>query len=366
MSNTYLFSDDTKMSCFFCREIKGIYKHSAQIAGDEFICPHCGYYQITREVLNNLHRGYEFRAQATSIAQEKKIKGLDNYVLEWRQIPDNDNEHQICVNNVPFLNYYPEDYLEKMDHILLNIGRQTHFSPLENLPFDYHDFGLFYVIPPYEYYDGEMPSNDARVIIENKIIETLKILEQMGWIRLSNAYTPQGVFLTVDGLKHLRELHSNVENNRQVFVAMWYTNNEAYSNDLKKYVSSIEEAVKIAGYSVPCIPNQEKYNGPIMNRVINEINQSRFLIADLTCDKKGGMRGGVYYEAGLAEGRKMPVILTCSKKAHDDNLVHFYLKQFNTILWYIDDNGVIRADGYPKEDFSQYVADWIIKTVGKV
>ena len=101
-----------------------------------------------------------------------------------------------------------------------------------------------------------------------------------------------------------------------------------------------------------------------MNRVINQIKESRFLIADLTCDKKDGMRGGVYYEAGLAEGLGMPVILTCEKEAHNQGLVHFDLKQFNTILWYIDDKGFIRADGHPDEDFSQYVADWIIRTVG--
>ena len=50
------------------------------------------------------------------------------------------------------------------------------------------------------------------------------------------------------------------------------------------------------------------------------------MIADLT-----GNRGGVYYEAGFAEGLGIPVILTCKENEIDN--VHFDLKQKNILIW---------------------------------
>ncbi len=353
--------------CYFCREID---VNKTEMDGDiiDFYCPHCGHYKISIDAIANLHSNYKFRVLATAIAQERKLAGQDDYVLQWRSIPENDNEHQICINNVPFLNNYPIDYLEKLDRILINIGRKTNNSPIIAYIPDIHDFGLFFVEPPSSYYYGE--ENDYKIGIKhniNRINHTIFILKDLGWIQspgfIENRWPPK-IYLTVNGLKHIQELHNTTEEKSQAFVAMWFTDKDEYGEKLKKYVDSISNAINSTGYNL-YIANQEKYNGAIMNRVINRIKESRFLIADLTCDKEDGMRGGVYYEAGLAAGLGMPVILTCNKDAHLQGLVHFDLKQFNTILWYIDENGIIRADGHPDEDFSEYLTDWIIATVGK-
>ena len=44
------------------------------------------------------------------------------------------------------------------------------------------------------------------------------------------------------------------------------------------------------------------------------------MVADFTCEK-GKVRGGVYYEAGFAQGIGIPVIWTVAKDSLDD--VHF-------------------------------------------
>lgn len=356
--------------CYFCREKNnGFSKKSAGLVCNDYFCPHCGHYQITREAIYNLHLGANFRLLAASIAQEKTLSGQDGYLLQWYNIPDNDDDHKICIGNVPFLNDYPKDYLEKLDRILINIGRKTNNSPLNDYQPDFHDFGLFFVEPSEVYYrcnlDDLVEGNTPVDFVTNQICDTINILQQTGWINIPMQCIGEipHIFLSVDGLKHLQELYNTIEDKSQPFVAMWFPSEGEYVGILNNYVNSITKSIQIAGYSNPYIANRDKYNGAIMNKVINQIKESRFLIADLTCDEKSGMRGGVYYEAGLANGLGMPVILTCHKKAQ--NFVHFDLKQFNTIFWDFDEKGIIRADGHPDEDFSDYLAEWIIATVGK-
>lgn len=45
----------------------------------------------------------------------------------------------------------------------------------------------------------------------------------------------------------------------------------------------------------------------------------------------GGVRGGVYFEAGFALGLNIPVIYMCKDDQIDN--VHFDTRQYNHILW---------------------------------
>ncbi len=60
--------------------------------------------------------------------------------------------------------------------------------------------------------------------------------------------------------------------------------------------------------------------------IIAEIRKSLFMVADFTEN-----RGGVYFEAGYAQGLGIPVIWTC-RHDHKDRL-HFDTRQYNHILW---------------------------------
>jgi hypothetical protein len=57
------------------------------------------------------------------------------------------------------------------------------------------------------------------------------------------------------------------------------------------------------------------------------ISGSRFVVADFT-----GSRGGVYYEAGFADGLDLPVIFMC----REGDELHFDIRQYNCIFWKTD------------------------------
>ena len=106
----------------------------------------------------------------------------------------------------------------------------------------------------------------------------------------------------------------------KAFVAMWF------HDEIKKaYEDSIEPTISRAGYR-PIRIDLTEHTDSIIDRVIAEIKESRFVVADFT-----GQRAGVYFEAGFARGLGHHVIWTC--KADDLEKVHFDLKGFNTIVW---------------------------------
>jgi CheY-like chemotaxis protein len=106
----------------------------------------------------------------------------------------------------------------------------------------------------------------------------------------------------------------------QAFVAMWFTGELSAI-----YNRAIKPAIKAAGYR-PMIIRLKEHANKIDDEIISEIGKSTFLVADFT-----GHRGGVYFEAGIAMGREVPVIWTC-RKDDIDNL-HFDIRQYNCIAW---------------------------------
>ncbi len=110
----------------------------------------------------------------------------------------------------------------------------------------------------------------------------------------------------------------------QCFVAMWFD-----SSMDSLYKDGIEPAIRAAGYS-PFRIDREDFVGKIDDRIVAEIRRSRFIVADFTHGENGA-RGGVYYEAGFAEGHGLNVIFTCRNDMIEK--VHFDTRQFNHIVW---------------------------------
>jgi nucleoside 2-deoxyribosyltransferase len=129
---------------------------------------------------------------------------------------------------------------------------------------------------------------------------------------------------TVQGWQKLDELNRPRTDSAQAFVAMWFSEltNEAYSN-------GIEPALNGTGYR-PIRIDKKEHNNKIDNEIIAEIRRSRFLVADFTCEAKI-VRGGVYYEAGFAQGLGIPVIWTCKDTSLND--LHFDTRQYSHIVW---------------------------------
>jgi hypothetical protein len=104
------------------------------------------------------------------------------------------------------------------------------------------------------------------------------------------------------------------------FIAMWFDKslNEAYENGFRLGVFG-------AGYNPIRIDRHEHINR-IDDEIILQINRSKFVVADFT-----GHRGGVYFEAGYALGKGIPVFWSCRKSDMDH--LHFDIRQFNCIDW---------------------------------
>ncbi len=140
------------------------------------------------------------------------------------------------------------------------------------------------------------------------------------------------ISLTLDGYTHLDRLLNSPKNSKQAFVAMWF-NDEVTD----AYLQGIEPAILEAGY-LPMRIDKKEHNNKIDDEIIAEIKRSMFVIADFTCGlfedgktKNAIHRGGVYYEAGFAQGLGIPVIWTC--REDQINLVHFDTRQFNHVTW---------------------------------
>jgi hypothetical protein len=126
--------------------------------------------------------------------------------------------------------------------------------------------------------------------------------------------------VTGAGFVQADEWKQSVASSSQAFVAMWFI------DDLRTvWIDGLQKGVSAAGYKPLRIDTKEHAN-KICDEIIAEIRCSRFLVADYT-----GHRGGVYYEAGYAAGRELPVILTCRKDQMKD--LHFDIRQYNCIDW---------------------------------
>ena len=91
------------------------------------------------------------------------------------------------------------------------------------------------------------------------------------------------------------------------------------------YQNGIKLAIEDCGYEPKKI-DAEEYLGDVIDKIMAEIRESRFVVADLT-----GNRNGVYFEAGFAAGLEIPVVWTCRKDWKEQ--IHFDATHFNRIQW---------------------------------
>lgn len=126
--------------------------------------------------------------------------------------------------------------------------------------------------------------------------------------------------ITPAGYLRLDELQGKRAASDQGFVAMWFANEMRAVFD-----QGFAAGIAAAGYRAMRVDDVE-HAGRIDDEIIAQIRRSRFVVADFT-----GHRGGVYFEAGFAQGLGLPVIWTCRKD--DMEKLHFDIRQFNCIDW---------------------------------
>ncbi len=270
------------MNCYFCKSTSSIQKKDYQYEKN-VQCLQCGKYKIRQDVLDSL--------------PDNNLHLLSAYVRKQTDLgttPEITNDVVQRIINAPEMSF-----MEKMDNLLL-----AYVKDLEN-------------------YNQDIKTSDKKYIAmasakDEKEYQYLysKALVSKGYLYAKDA---QRFRFTPDGLIYVDSLRKQT-NSLQGFVAMWFD-----SSMKPIWENAIAPAFNGTGFKAFRIDNKE-HNDKIDDQIIAEIQRSRFLVADFT-----GHRGGVYFEAGYALGRGIPVIWTCKADAMKD--LHFDIRQYNTIDW---------------------------------
>ena len=160
------------------------------------------------------------------------------------------------------------------------------------------------------------------------------LIEQLAYAKLLEIVKIYGLGVTcrVTHAGYLKIEESVVHKDfSQAFVAMWFGGkNKKNMEDMDNmYNDGIKKAIENTGYKPMRIDKKDHIN-KIDDEIIAEIRRSHFLIADYTHGDDGA-RGGVYYEAGFAQGLNIPVIRSCRSDKIDN--LHFDTRQYYHIEW---------------------------------
>lgn len=153
----------------------------------------------------------------------------------------------------------------------------------------------------------------------------LKALIDRGFLHQEEP--PDGMVFMIKpaGWEHLDQQASKPTTTDQAFVAMSF--DKSMDN---VWINGIKPAIERAGYK-PLRVDKEQHIDRIDAKIIADIKDSVFVVADVTQQKQG-----VYFEAGYALGLNRPVIWTVN--ADDLNGVHFDTRQYNHIVWATPEN----------------------------
>lgn len=167
---------------------------------------------------------------------------------------------------------------------------------------------------------------DKRIVFEhninnNQTCGTLEILTDMGYLK--DPQKNQVYIITAKGWKKIDALKKKNLIRKQAFIAM------RFGNETTNIREAFRQAITESGYSVKIIDEKE-HNNQIVPEIFFEIEQSLFVVVDISYPNYGA-----YYEAGYAQALGKEVIVCCSKdKFNDpDTRPHFDIAQKSMIIW---------------------------------
>ena len=287
----------------------------------EIDCARCGKYKIGRRLLDD--KPWQDVGHLVSAWIRRENKSGFTPVVGADVLGDNIDSPEWWSTRFKHMGF-PETTNEKLDALLLAYAESVSDNYQESVKTD----------------RPELISTVAAKNID-EIKGLTDLLVEMG--RINEKKGPYGNAtvartISAQGWLQIDELRkANVASNN-AFIAMWF------SESTEEFRDAATAAVEFCGYR-PIIVDQEEYSGFIMDQVITLLKQAKFVIADFTClpetieDKevKNGVRGGVYWESGLAYGLGKPLIHTCENTPESKARIHFDVDQYNTIYWKQDD-----------------------------
>ena len=258
-------------------------------------CPRCGTFRIT-DTAASMAQSQSIAPELSAWIRERTERGI--------QVPEiNSDSLKSIASALP--NYGVSD---KQLLLLRSIERQTEFPGQKVL-----------LVGPYDYPLAWASRDDELAYL-------LKVLAQRNLVVLAeddaaegNSWTWQ-VQISADGWDYLEQHNRVGAIGNQVFVAM------SFADELHSaWCDGIEPSLSKAGYK-PYRVDSEPHIDKIDSKIVAEIKNSQFLVADVT-----NQRAGVYFEAGLAMGLGLPVFWAV--RQDDLQNVHFDTRQYNHIVW---------------------------------
>lgn len=258
-----------------------------------FDCGRCGKYPIEGRLLKGLALEEPLASRLSGWLREQNLYGRGIPVITTYKI-------EILEKELP--NYGP---LEKQDKLLRAIEQLT------NYPGDEVSIAI----------DSDIDASLAYARNRKELRYYLEALTGRGLVNEPYSLESHAcLIITPEGWNYLALKPTDIKSKTQVFVAM------SFDKELDSvYQEAIKPAIEETGYT-PYRVDKEPHNEKIDMKIIAEILNSRFVVADVTTHK-----AGVYYEAGFAQGRDIPVIW--SVKENDLGKVHFDTRQYAHIVW---------------------------------
>ena len=302
--------------CPICNDETAQVMDCQELSGFYCACKNCSRYEIDdflySRINNTVIIGEKLRSSIYYFLTQIRKNYTDDIHHIVRFTSDNiDNKKisvhgsRIVVNYEGVTNFYPKDMDDQISMILVNFMNRCE-RPGDSI------FGIKYASEMTHLFFLKDWKEDENMV---EIEFWLDTLISLGYAQKKTPY----YLLTLEGWKRASDYAKEQTTSKTAFIAMHFV------DELKFVREEILNAIKSLGF-YPVIIDAKEHNNQIVPEILYEIRKSRFVVADFT-----HQRGGVYYEAGYAEGLNIPVIALC----RDDDFVnvHFDLKQKNTILW---------------------------------
>jgi nucleoside 2-deoxyribosyltransferase len=304
-------------NCFLCGE-NAYYEVIPTESRTYYSCDICGKYKISDRDRFQIDRNYfaSYLYYTNTIFSQNNDNNNFCYIGSKEGYAD---MHKIypqsrLVTKEDVLNWYPSNFNEKIDKILLGLAKLSNYiGNIINLS-NGQMKSLFFV--KRYLLDKETSITDHIIQIDTfaNYMSEQKFIKKAG----------NKIIILPEGWKRIDELQKNQTDNRQAFIAI------AFSENMQKTQEAIEEGIRKAGYT-PHVMNKSEHNNQIVPEILYQIKQSKFVVAEFSTNNNGA-----YYEAGYAAGLGKEVIHIC-KKDNFGKEGHFDIKQKSTILWETED-----------------------------
>ncbi|MCM2280098.1 MAG: nucleoside 2-deoxyribosyltransferase [Oligoflexia bacterium] len=284
----------------------------------EINCPVCIRYQVTRMELHSLEKEELPAAQRVLVISQTIRDARSGMVTIWSS--GGTVEKPYIVRKLGDYAGRTISHAGKPDALLETCAKKlAGLNPFQHFRLEEQDAYLLQM-------DGFREMQQwLRILLDQKLLEseTFEKVDRRGLGGTTYDVKTFPFYISAKGWARIEELFRNVNSNK-AFIAMAFGHSERAS--IQK---AVEDACAATGWEAFTIDKKEHING-ITDEIIASINQSRFIVAEFT-----GNNPGVYYEAGYAAGKGIPVVLVVKKAQLDDQAqgVHFDTRHINHIAW---------------------------------